>query len=175
MAIYIDYTHDSTGDELYATVENLNTGEFWNPTLGTFQPALSFADKKIALVEGVPYLYSADPSLLATLDSPGEIRVRIHDAANTRGFGMYLCWVFNNNEIANGTQSAKLASDGFDAISIDTLPLPRLLAVMAAKLNGKVADARTPSEKFYSVDGTTLRITETNDANGNRTSVTFHF
>ena len=53
MAFEISFLYDLTGRTLTATIEQISDGFYWNPTANAFQSAPTYANKKIALTEGV--------------------------------------------------------------------------------------------------------------------------
>lgn len=107
--------------------------------------------------------YTVPPTAAAVVTALLTQLLSSTDFDTTSSFGKLI------KDNLNATVSSRQST-----VSVDGKTLEQALIIIAAKLAGKVSDARTGTEKYYGLDGSTLRITETNDASGNRTATTYH-
>lgn len=73
--------------------------------------------------------------------------------------------------------TAQVNAEVLDVINVDTLidgkTIKEAVRAIAATTTGKVSGAGTGTEVFVGMDGTTVRVTATVDASGNRTGITY--
>lgn len=173
MALNVAYTHSSTSSTLVVTVERMSDNYFWNPTAVAFQTPFNFANHKIALTEGTgAQLYSYTASV-ASLGSPGRVRVRVHDdgAADDHVIAVQETYVDGGNELgvdANVSNGILDTANGVETGYTVRQALRLIVSALAAKLSG----AATSTVTIRDIGDTKARITATVDADGNRTAVT---
>lgn len=112
MALEISTTQ-ATGMTLAATIERLSDGYFWNPTAVAFQSAPAWADKDIALTEGIAENVGTYTASVASLGSPGACRVRIHDTASSNAtIAAGDVYVSGGNEVVQTGDSYAVVASG---------------------------------------------------------------
>lgn len=158
------------GLTLFATLERLSDGRFWNNNATqTWDVAPSLANKKINLTEGsTENKGSYTASNAGSLGNAGQVRVRIHNDndANDATVAMAVTYVHNGDEVLTGDIFAGMAV-------IDGKSLTAALQIIAAAAAGKVSGAGTGTEVFKGLDGATDRISATVDGSGNRTAISY--
>ena len=115
MSVYLAVVAD-TGMTLFATLERLSDGFFWNNTAGAWQNAPAAADRKITLTAGSGANVGSYTATKNGLGDAGVVRVRIHndnDAADKVIAGEQIV-VWNSEEV-DGTEIVTLQTS-VDAI-----------------------------------------------------------
>lgn len=107
MALHIS-TAPATGLTLFATLERLSDGFFWNNVASEWQAAPSTANKKISLPEGTGANAGSYAASVTGLGDAGAVRVRIHDdtdaADATIGSGEVI--VVGGNEVLDSLNTS---------------------------------------------------------------------
>lgn len=87
-----------TGKTLFATIERMSDGYFWNPTAVAFQSAPAFNDKKITLTEGSGDEAGKYVASVGSLGSPGRVMVYVCNSGGTKTLGQVETYVISDNE-----------------------------------------------------------------------------
>lgn len=162
----------TTGQALVVTIDRPSDGLVWNPDSVAWESAPSFNAAMIALAEDSgQYLRRYRASVIG-LGAAGRIRINVHPADGSQCLYSHEVDVAVSNEVT--LRNVKLSADGTAAIDIDGKTLVEALMIIAAKVAGLLSGGRSGTESFKGLDGSTLRVTETNDLNGNRTAITYH-
>lgn len=118
--------------------------------------------------------YLLFPDMVGTGGNVGKVRIRFTDGAFTLTsavFAVDQIVVSSMHPELTGSEVAAAVLDEADAIETGWT-LRKVMRIISAVLAGKVSGGGTGTEVFRDITDTKDRVTSTNDASGNRTSVT---
>lgn len=122
MAVRITTTGE-TGLDLYADLQRLSDGFFWNKTTLAWEAAPAAADRKVDLTEGAASYLGSYTAEVAGLGDAGWVRVRIHDDADAADLTLQMqdVYVLDGNEQSFDTVLAAIAlSETVAAVAVPT-------------------------------------------------------
>lgn len=123
-------TTQTTGKTLFASLERLSDGFFWNVTTSAWANNPAAADRKVTLTEGSGANAGSYTASVSGLGDAADIRARVHDDADAadKTISAAVAYVWGGNEVPKATDASgnALAKDS-DVTAIkaktDNLPL----------------------------------------------------
>ena len=171
--------NDFPDETLFATIERISDGYFWNNTTSAYAASPSLTDKKISLTEGTNEnkgSYTASISGLGT----NKLKIRIHDDSDSDiVISMGTVLVDNGVEVTGsitaGTIEADAANEIADAILSRNVsnveaaaPEHSLATIILATLESSIAGS---TWKIKRTDGTTVHASKTVTTDANATPI----
>lgn len=94
-------TADETGKTLFATLERLSDGFYWDAAGSAWAAAPAAADRKVVLVEGAGANSGSYAASVAGLGDAGDVLVRVHDDAHAADATVRggVSYVWGGNEV----------------------------------------------------------------------------
>ena len=171
---------DFPDETLFATIERISDGYFWDNTTSGYAVSPSLSDKKISLTQGSNENKGSYTASISGLGS-GKLRIRIHDDADSDiVISMGTVLVDNGVEvtgyITSGTLEADAANEIADAIlsrnvsNVEaTAPEHSLATIILATLESSIAGS---TWKIKRTNGTTVHASKTVTTDPNATPIT---
>lgn len=178
MAFILDI-NDFPDQTLFATIERINDGYFWDNATSGYFPSPSLSDKKISLAEGTNENKGSYTASVSGLGST-KLRIRIHDDDDSDiVISMGTVLVDNGVEvtgsITSGTLEADAANEIADAIlsrnvsNVEaTAPEHSLATIILATLESSIAGS---TWKIKRTNGTTVHASKTVTTDPNATPI----
>jgi hypothetical protein len=171
---------DFPDETLFATIERISDGYFWDNTTSGYAVSPSLSDKKISLTQGSNENKGSYTASISGLGS-GKLKIRIHDDADSDiVISMGTVLVDNGVEvtgyITSGTLEADAANEIADAIlsrnvsNVEaTAPEHSLATIILATLESSIAGS---TWKIKRTNGTTVHASKTVTTDPNATPIT---
>ena len=171
--------NDFPDETLFATIERISDGQFWNNTTSAYAASPSLSDKKIPLTQGSNENKGSYTASISGLGS-GKLRIRIHDDADSDiVISMGTVLVDNGVEVTGAITSGTLESDAANEIADAilsrnvsnveaTAPEHSLATIILATLESSIAGA---TWKIKRTDGTTVHASKTVTTDANATPI----
>jgi len=170
---------DFPDETLFATIERVSGGDFWNNSTSAYESSPSLSDKKISLTEGSNEnkgSYSASVSGLGT----HKIKIRIHDDSDSDVvIAQQTISVENGVEVTGPITSGSLETDAVNEIADAilqrnvsnveaTAPEHSLATIILATLESSIAGS---TWKIKRTNGTTVHASKTVTTDANATPI----
>ena len=178
MAFILDIT-DFPDETLFATIERISDGYFWNKTTSAYAASPSLSDKKISLAEGTNENKGSYTASISGLGST-RLRIRIHDDDDSDiVISMGTVLVDNGVEVTGTITAGTIAEDAANEIADAILsrnvsnveaaaPEHSLATIILATLESSIAGS---TWKIKRTDGTTVHASKTVTTDANATPI----
>ncbi len=178
MPFILDIT-DFPDETLFATIERISDGYFWNKTTSAYAASPSLSDKKISLAEGTNDNKGSYTANISGLGST-KIRIRIHDDDDSDlVISMGTVLLDNGVEVTGAITSGTLETDAVNEIADAILkrsvsnveaeaPEHSLATIILATLESSISGS---TWKIKRTDGTTIHASKTVTTDPNATPI----
>ena len=164
-------TTQTTGKTLFASLERLSDGFFWNVTTSAWANNPAAADRKVTLTEGSGANAGSYTASVSGLGDAADIRARVHDDADAadKTISAAVAYVWGGNEVPKATDASGNALATASSVSaLQTIftgitSLAQWLGLIAGKQVGN-STARTELRATGAGSGTYNEVTDSLEA-----------